>query len=164
MTKRSRRTREELRRAILRIEHQRPKRVAKEACHLKISIVAREAGLTPATIHNCYPDIAELIRAKTRSSKVSRTPTAESRVEQLVTSVRRLKDRLRNAENDVARIASENAKLLTVVAELRTRLRSPNEVGFNTTRKVALTARTTNGRPNAPTSLSKNARLGIKER
>lgn len=130
MTKRSRKTREELRQAILRIEHQRPKRVTKEVCRLNISIIAREAGLTPATIHNCYPDIAELIRAKMHASKMSRTPTAESQLKQLVNSVRSLKDQLRRAEKDVARIASENAKLLSLIAELRSKPRSGNVVEF----------------------------------
>ena len=49
MTK-TRDTRSELRRAILRIEHRRPKRISKERCRINISMVAREAGVTPACI------------------------------------------------------------------------------------------------------------------
>lgn len=134
MIKRSRKTREELRRAILRIEHQRPKRVDKEACRLNISTVAREAGLTPASIHNSYPEIAEIIRAKIRAVNGGRRPKAELKLKQLSSRVSRLQEQLRSAERDVARIASENAKLLSVIAELRARLRSHNVVEFNTTK------------------------------
>jgi hypothetical protein len=63
MTK-ARDTRGELHKAILRIEHRRPRRIAKDRCRLNISMVAKEAGLTPACIHNSYPDVAEAFERK----------------------------------------------------------------------------------------------------
>ena len=64
MRDKKRLTREEIRRAIQRVEHHRPKRIASERCRMNISTVAREAGISAASIHNTYPDIAQAIRAK----------------------------------------------------------------------------------------------------
>ena len=60
----------ELRLAITRIEKGRSK--ANES-NLTIAAVAREAGVSTALIHNCHPDIAELIRqSQGRSSRAQR--------------------------------------------------------------------------------------------
>jgi AcrR family transcriptional regulator len=55
----------ELKLAIFRIEQGRSKTKSKE---LNISSVAREAGVSPALIHNYYPSIAEEIRVKQGAS------------------------------------------------------------------------------------------------
>lgn len=62
--------RKDLELAISRIQRGR---AHTKATQVNISAVAHEAGVTPALIHNHYPDIAETIRAaQARSSRVQR--------------------------------------------------------------------------------------------
>lgn len=123
---RARDMRTELRRAILRIEHRRPKRIAKDSCRLNISMVAREAGVTPACIHNNYPDIAEAIRRQAGRDHGSAREVHRVEVERLVETIRQLRQRLKASENDVVHIASENARLMAENAVLRSQ---PNVSG-----------------------------------
>jgi cell division septum initiation protein DivIVA len=121
-------TREEIRRAILRIERGRPKRIPKERCKLNISSVAREAGISAASIHNTYPDIAETIRAKARRSARSVMEDIQQERKRLLELLRQARERVKAAEKDLVRIASDNARLITENAVLRARLRSRNVV------------------------------------
>jgi hypothetical protein len=124
MKDKKRLTREELRRAIQRIEHSRPKRITKERCRMNISTVAREAGVSAASIHNTYPDIAEVIIAKT--GKRTRSVLDAERLERkrLMELLRLARERLKDAQRDVVRIASENARLVTENAVLKAKLHS----------------------------------------
>jgi len=130
-------TRAELRRAILRIEHRRPKRIAKDCCRLNISMVAREAGVTPACIHNNYPDVAEAIRRRARKDPGSAQEAHRTEVKRLVETIRQLRQRLKASENDVVHIASENARLLVENAVLRSQLNSRNVVPLTTADRSA---------------------------
>lgn len=123
-------TRDEIRRAIQRIEHGRPKRIGKDRCRMNISTVAREAAISAASIHNTYPDIAEAIRAK--AGKTSRSTLDAERLEgkRLVELLRLARERLKAAERDVRRIASENARLVTENAVLKAKLASRNVVSL----------------------------------
>jgi len=129
MTK-TRDTRSELRRAILRIEHRRPKRISKERCRINISMVAREAGVTPACIHNNYPDVAEAIRAKVGKTARSMVDANRVELERLAVTIRALRQRLKASERDVVRIASENARLVSENAVLRAQARSTNVIAL----------------------------------
>ena len=128
MRDKKRLTREEIRRAIQRIEHRRSKRIPKERCRMNISTVAWEAGISAASIHNTYPDIAEVIRAKAGKSSRSALDTERLERERLVGLLRLARGRLRDVEKDVARIASENARLVTENALLKAKLTSGNVV------------------------------------
>jgi hypothetical protein len=129
-------TRDELRKAILRIEHGRPKRIPKDRCRLNISMVAREAGLTPACIHNNYPEVAEAIRKKVGKSGRSERDARRAELRRLVERLRLLSQRLKAAENDVSRIASENARLMSENSMLRSQLGSRNVVPLTTSRSM----------------------------
>lgn len=59
----------ELRLAIYRIQRGR---AHSKATELSISSVAREAGVSPALVHNHYPQIAELIRIKQGAATADR--------------------------------------------------------------------------------------------
>jgi hypothetical protein len=120
-------TREEIRRAILRIEHRRPKRIGKERCRMNISAVAREAGISAASIHNTYQDLAEIIRTKAR---MGACPSEDRRIERrrLYERLRQARARLKATEKDLIRIASENARLITENAVLRAKLASRNMI------------------------------------
>jgi len=97
----------EIRRAIQRIEHGRPKRISKDRCRLNISTVAREASITAASIHNTYPDIAEAIRAKAGRASWSTLDAERLERKRLAELLRLTRERLKAAERDVRRIASE---------------------------------------------------------
>jgi len=128
MRRSKRTTREEIRRAMLRIVHRRPMRIAVDRCRMNISTVAREAGISAASIHNTYADLAEVVRAEARTS--ARSALDDSRVERkrLLEVLRRTRERLKAAEKNVIRIASENARLVTENAVLKAKLRSRNLV------------------------------------
>jgi hypothetical protein len=123
-------TRRELHKAILRIAHGRPRRIAKDRCRLNISMVAREAGLTPACIHNNYPDVAELIRQKSGRHPRSARDLQRGEIKRLAENIRVLRQRLRAAERDVTRIASENARLVSENALLKAQLYARNVVSL----------------------------------
>jgi hypothetical protein len=124
MSDKKRLTREEIRRAIQRIEHRRPKRITKERCRMNISTVAREAGVSAASIHNTYPDIAQAIREKTGNSERSVLDAERLERRRLAELLHLARDRLKTAEKDVVRIASENARLVTENAVLKAKLAS----------------------------------------
>jgi hypothetical protein len=93
---------------------------------MNISRVAREAGISAASIHNTYPDIAKVIRAKSGKDSRSVRDTERLARERLVGMLRLARERLRAAEKDVARIASENARLVTEKAVLKAKVASRN--------------------------------------
>lgn len=132
-----RRTREELRRAIQRLVHGRPKRLSKDRCQLSISAVAREAGISASSIHNTYPDVAELIRAKVAQRPKNVDSAPKERVEEIL---RLARQQLRSAERDLVRIASENARLISENLLLKAQLRSHKVVLLPAKRRVASSA------------------------
>jgi len=93
-----------------RIERGRAK---SKATKLTITSVATEAGVTPALIHNHYPDIAEAIRvAQARSSRAQRdAKQAQLRAEREIS--RALRDEVQSLKDQVAKLASIN-EVLTI--------------------------------------------------
>ena len=126
MNRDKRRTREELRQAILHVERRRPKRIRPENCRMTISAVAREAGMSAASIHNMNPDLAETIRTKAQPRGRSRLNTEDLERAKLLNQLRNARERLKIAEQDLVRIASENARLVTENYLLKARLSSRN--------------------------------------
>ena len=93
--------------------------LASNGSKLSISAVAAEAGVTPALIHNTYPDIAEKIRAHVgRSTRQQRDEKAASLVEvrQRLKEARAERDA---AMADLAKLASINETLRSEVASLK---------------------------------------------
>lgn len=101
--------RKDLELAISRIQRGR---AHTNATQVNISTVAHEAGVTPALIHNHYPDIAETIRtAQARSSRAQRD------AKQSELNAEKEKNRLLRGENgllraQVSKLASINEVLL----------------------------------------------------
>ncbi len=93
-------TRNIIRQAITRIEKGRPKVVIKER-KMSVAAVAEEAGVSRATIHNNYPDMADRIR--TILGKQNRIQ--------------------RNKKHEALRLEkAKNRQLRTENAELRTKI------------------------------------------
>ena len=109
----------ELRMAMLRIERGRSRT---KAAKISIASVAREAGVSPALIHNHYPAIADAIRqAQGRSSRHQRdTKHEQLKAEQEKT--RALRRDVEQLRADVDRLASINEVLLAENAVVRAKL------------------------------------------
>lgn len=104
-------TADEIQRAIGKLQASQGK--------ISISAVAKMAGITPALIHNTYPDIAEKIRGL--SGRATRTQR-DSKHEELVRERevnRSLRQELTDARADLAKLASINQTLLNEVALLK---------------------------------------------
>lgn len=114
--KRSEDREKDLRLAMLRIERGR---AHTNATKVSVATVAREAGVTPALIHNHYPHIAEEIRtAVGRSSRAQR----DSKHEELKAARdrnRELRAEIERLELLVRNLASENEVLITENRVLR---------------------------------------------
>lgn len=114
--------RKDLELAISRIQRGR---AHTKATQINISTVAHEAGVTPALIHNHYPDVAETIRGgQDRSSRVQR----DAKHDELKAAKKR--NRILREENDVLRIqvsklASINEVLLVENRILKAKQANP---------------------------------------
>lgn len=117
----------ELRLAIARIEKGRSKT---NEIKLTIAAVAREAGVSTALIHNCHPDIAELIRqSHGRSSRAQRdAKQLELKAER--EKARELRLEIAFLKSKVASLASINEVLLDENKTLKSRLSNPKIIGI----------------------------------
>jgi len=111
----------ELRLAIFRIERGRSHT---NASKLSVSSVAREAGISPALIHNHYPAIAELIRVKQGASSRQQRDAKQNQLTEERQKNAALRHELDAVRSKVARLATINEMLLMENKELRARQRS----------------------------------------
>ncbi|SEI21597.1 hypothetical protein [Paraburkholderia hospita] len=102
----SRDTRKELQLAIARIKHGRTK-VVDQNRRLSILAVAEEAGLSPSTIHNRYPDVAQAIREAASGAQPSVQEGRPAKVDKL----KELRDTLAAREAEIRALASINLRL-----------------------------------------------------
>jgi AcrR family transcriptional regulator len=110
-------TKKEIELAIARIQLGRPIRILKTRS-ISIAAVAEEAGVSNATIHNRYPDLAEKIRKAgnqdypTRLKEKSGTlKTCEERLHTLRQEVEQLKTDLAKSQSINLRLYKENEML-----------------------------------------------------
>lgn len=106
----------DLRLAIHRIERGRSHT---KATKLSVSAVAREAGVTPALIHNHYSSIAEEIRAKVGATSRQQRDAKVSELKDIQAKNRDLRQQLSDAGNQVSKLASINEMLLMENSTLR---------------------------------------------
>ncbi len=94
----------DLRLAMHRIERGRAQT---KAAQISIASVAREAGVSPALIHNHYPAIAEAIRkAQGRSSRQQRDAKQEE--------LKAERDKIRELQQDMARLRADVDRLASI--------------------------------------------------
>ena len=97
-----------------------------KATQINISTVAHEAGVTPALIHNHYPDIAEAIRgAQSRSSRVQRDAKRDE-LKAVEERNRALREENGDLRTQVGRLASINEVLLMENRILKAKQASTN--------------------------------------
>lgn len=118
---------DDLRLAIFRIERAR---AHTKATKLSISSVAREAGVTPALIHNHYPAIAELIRVKQGASSREQRDAKHDELRKEKDGSRDLRQELKEARVRLAQLASINESLLVENQNLRARLGAGNVISL----------------------------------
>lgn len=103
-------TRRAIELAISRITKGRPKTV-QPGRKLSIASVAEEAGISNATIHNRYPDMAELIRQKTNKESKEKLAQKAKALQGADQMVKDLRDALAERDADLKRIAIVNLRL-----------------------------------------------------
>lgn len=113
----------DLRLAILRIERGRART---KATKLSISSVAREAGVSPALIHNHYPLVAEAVRVKQGVSTRAQRDAHRDALRDERKACRALHDRIREAEQRIAILASINETLIVENQGLKAQLATRN--------------------------------------
>jgi AcrR family transcriptional regulator len=90
-----------------------------ENAKVTISAVAKAAGITPALIHNTYPDLAEQIRGISgKTTRAQRDAKHAALVKERETN-RTLRAENTTLKEDVAKLASVNQKLLAEIAVLK---------------------------------------------
>jgi AcrR family transcriptional regulator len=91
--------------AIQRIQAGTPRRI-NQARRLSIVAVAEEAGLSPSTIHNRYPDLAEAIRQKMGVSVQDKLHTARKKLNTNIEKAASLRERLAVSEEALSKSRS----------------------------------------------------------
>ncbi|MCA8492788.1 TetR family transcriptional regulator [Burkholderia arboris] len=86
---------------------------------MSIAAVAAEAGVSPSLVHNTYPDIAEEIRAQVGRSVRQQRDEKATELTNAHANLRALREELRAARRDIAKLASVNETLNDEVAVLR---------------------------------------------
>jgi AcrR family transcriptional regulator len=109
----------DLRLAILRIKRGRSNTGATQ---VSIASVAREAGVSPALIHNHYPVIADAIRQQHGSASRAHRRAKQEKLRRDRERGRELRQELTALRVEVARLASINEVLLFENQTLRERL------------------------------------------
>ncbi|HEM7890670.1 TetR family transcriptional regulator [Burkholderia cepacia] len=106
----------QLRLAIVRIERGQ----AKTGAHkLSISAVAREAGVTPALIHNHYPAVAETIRTKLGASSREQRDAKHRELKKAQDANKTLREEVATLRHRISTLASINETLLLENQALR---------------------------------------------
>lgn len=109
-------TRRRLELALRRLQHGKMQSGASD--RISIAAVAREAGVSNATIHNRYPDIAERVRTlhvKTSKSKTKPLPDStdvlQRKLKEARQAIEQLKIDLAKSQSINLRLAKENELL-----------------------------------------------------
>lgn len=103
-------TRRAIELAISRITRERPK-IVLPGRKLSIASVAEEAGISNATIHNRYPDLAELIRQKTNKESRAKLAQKTKALQGADQTAKELREELAERDADLKRIAIVNLRL-----------------------------------------------------
>ncbi|MCA8300105.1 TetR family transcriptional regulator [Burkholderia seminalis] len=115
----------ELRLAIHRIQRGR---AHTKATKLSIAAVAREAGVSPALIHNHYPGIAETIRsAQGRDNRAQCDQKQQELIDER-NKLAMLRKEIAALRFDIARLSSINEVLTFENAMLKAKLSSPKVI------------------------------------
>ena len=119
------RTRHDLEMAILRIAQGRPREIEKNR-KLSILAVAEEAGISGASVHNNYPEIAEEIRTKINKKTRTQRNAKHSALKSEKVKNKELRNQIVLLTKQLRDMASENVKLFTENQRLNAVVNSEN--------------------------------------
>lgn len=109
MSRNAETTRENLEMALYRLQRGRGKIV--KGGRLTIAAVAKEAGVSAATIHNRHPEIAEQIRALQGKESRRQRDQKHAELQRVREANRALRAELAELKTDLAKLASINETL-----------------------------------------------------
>lgn len=123
-------TEKELKSALMRLKHGRPKIVDKKR-KISISALAEEASVSDSTIHNRYPEIAAEVREMIgKAHKVQRDEKNE-KLKSEKSKSKELREYIEQLEADIRKLTSINATLSNENAQLKAEVASGKVVRIN---------------------------------
>ena len=123
-------TEKELRNALIRLKHGRPKVVDKKR-KISISALAEEAGVSDSTIHNRYPEIASEVREIIGKEHKSQRDDKNEKLKSEKSKNKELREYIQQLETDVRKLTSINATLSNENAQLKAEMASGKVVRIN---------------------------------
>ena len=123
-------TEKELKNALIRLKHGRPKIVDKKR-KISISALAEEAGVSDSTIHNRYPEIAAEVREITGKEHKAQRDEKNDKLKLERAKNRELREHMEQLESDIRKLTSINATLSNENAQLKAEMASKKVVRIN---------------------------------
>ena len=123
-------TEKELRNALIRLKHGRPKVVDKNR-KISISALAEEAGVSDSTIHNRYPDIAAEVREIIGKEHKAQRHDKNEKLKSEKSKSKELREYIQQLESNVRKLISINATLSNENAQLKAEMASGKVVRIN---------------------------------
>lgn len=118
-------TRDSIKKAILRIQKNRPRIVSKSR-KISIAAVAEEAEISRASIHNNYPDLADEIRSLANKDVRKQRDVKHSELQKEKDKNRKLREENASFKKDINILVSKNRLLTDELQELRAIVKSEN--------------------------------------
>lgn len=123
-------TEKELKNALIRLKHGRPKVVDKER-KISISALAEEAGVSDSTIHNRYPEIAAEIREIIGKEHKTQRDEKSEKLKIEKAKNKELRDHIEHLESDIRKLTSINATLSNENVKLKAEMTSGKVIRIN---------------------------------
>jgi transcriptional antiterminator len=123
-------TEKELKNALIRLKHGRPKIVDKKR-KISISALAEEAGVSDSTIHNRYPEIAAEVREIIGKAHKTQRDEKNEKLKSEKSKNKELREYIEQLESDIRKLTSINATLSNENAQLKAEMASGKVVRIN---------------------------------
>lgn len=114
-------TRKAIQQAIIRLKNNRPN-IVTQGRKVSIASVSEEAGVSRATIHNNYPELAESIRKISNKLSHAQRNKKQKQLKILENKNKELRSIIQTLNLELAKIASINASLLLENTSLHTKI------------------------------------------
>lgn len=123
-------TEKELKYALIRLKHGRPKVVNKKR-KISISSLAEEAGVSDSTIHNRYPEIAAEVREITGKVHKAQRDEKNVKIKSEKSKNKELREYIEQLESDIRKLTSINATLDNENIQLKAEMASGKVIKIN---------------------------------
>lgn len=123
-------TENELKHALIRLKHGRPKVVNKKR-KISISALAEEAGVSDSTIHNRYPEIAAEVREIIGKAHKVQRDEKNIKLKSEKAKNKELRQYIEQLESDIRKLTSINATLSNENIQLKAEIASGKVIRIN---------------------------------